>query len=115
MSICKLVLLCLRISYFKIIVYQKVLANFNRDMYGHYLFTPRELTNWCLSLLRYNLSDFKDNTSVEPLLEIWAYEACRLFQDRLVDNEARQQFDNILSTVLQEDWRTSVKLKGKNF
>ena len=90
----------------------KVLASFNRDMYGHYLFTPRELTNWCLSLLRYNLNDLKDNNSVEPLLEIWAYEAYRLFQDRLVDNDARQQFDTIISNVLQDDWRTTIKLKG---
>jgi hypothetical protein len=84
-------------------------------MYGHYLFTPRELTNWCLSLLRYNLNDLKDNNSVEPLLEIWAYEAYRLFQDRLVDNEARQQFDTIISNVLQDDWRTTIKLKGLTF
>jgi dynein heavy chain 2 len=71
-------------------------------MYGHYLFTPRELTNWCLSLLRYNLNDLKDNNSVEPLLEIWAY-------------EARQQFDTIISNVLQDDWRTTIKLKGLTF
>lgn len=93
-------------------VYLQIQSKFNRDMYGHYLFTPRELTNWCLSFMRYNLNDFKDNTSVEPLLEIWTYEAFRIFQDRLVDNEAREQFETIISNVLQEDWRTGVKLKG---
>jgi dynein heavy chain 2 len=83
-------------------------------MYGHYVYTPRELTQWCLSLLRYNMSDLKDSNSLDGLLEIWAYEACRMFQDRLVDDEAKQTFDAILSNVLQDDWRTNIasKIKG---
>jgi len=96
-------------------IYIQVLAKFSRDTYGHYLFTPRELTNWCLSLLRYNLVEIKNDSSVDSLLQIWAYEACRIFHDRLVDTDSRNTFLGILSSVLQEEWRSSgilSKLKG---
>jgi dynein heavy chain 2 len=98
-------------------VYSQVLKNFSRDSYGHYLFTPRELTNWCLSLLRYNLADIQSDSSTEPLLQIWSYEACRIFHDRLVDLESRKIFIGIMSSVLQDEWRTGnimQKLNGNN-
>lgn len=88
-------------------IYSQVLSKFSRDDYGHYLFTPRELTKWCLSLLRYNLTELKKDTSTEALLKVWAYEACRIFHDRLVDKEARKTFISILSSVLQDEWRSN--------
>lgn len=81
------------------------MSKFSRDKYGHYLFTPRELTNWCLSLLRYNLTELKSDSSVESLLQVWAYEAMRIFHDRLVDKDSRNQFISILSSVVQDEWR----------
>ena len=88
-------------------IYSQVLSKFSRDTHSHYLFTPRELTNWCLSLLRYNLTELKNDTSVDSLLQVWAYEACRIFHDRLVDKEARKQFLSILGGVLSDDWRAN--------
>ena len=88
-------------------IYTEVQAKFSRDSFGHYLFTPRELTSWCLSLMRYNLAEIQGDASTEPLLQIWAYEACRIFQDRLVDQEAKRQFTAILSAVLQDEWRAA--------
>lgn len=38
------------------------------------------------------------------LLEMWTYEACRLFRDRLVGQKAQEQFDAILSSVVRSDW-----------
>ena len=70
------------------------------------MFTPRELTNWCLSLLRYNLPELKNDQGTDSLLQVWAYEACRIFQDRLVDDESRKQFANVLSGILQDEWRS---------
>jgi dynein heavy chain 2 len=87
-------------------VYSQILSKFSRDEYGHYLFTPRELTNWCLSLLRYNLSELKSDSSVESVLQVWAYEACRIFQDRLVNKDSRKTFQSILSAVLSDEWRS---------
>ena len=46
--------------------------------------------------------------SQEVLLEMWAYEARRLFRDRLVGEKAVDQFDAILGSVLQSDWSASL-------
>lgn len=39
---------------------------------------------------------------------MWAYEARRLFRDRLVGEKAIDQFDAILGSVLQSDWSASL-------
>ena len=38
------------------------------------------------------------------LLQMWAYEARRIFSDRLVGDRAHDKFESILSSVLQTDW-----------
>ena len=43
-------------------------------------------------------------SSQDGLLEMWAYEARRLFRDRLVGERAMEQFDAILSSVLRSEW-----------
>ena len=35
---------------------------------------------------------------------MWAYEACRLFRDKLVGDDAQREFDAIISSVVQSDW-----------
>ena len=35
---------------------------------------------------------------------MWAYEARRIFSDRLVGDKAHDKFESILSSVLQTDW-----------
>jgi dynein heavy chain 2 len=86
-------------------VYEQTRQKFTVDDYSHYLFTPRDITVWVRSFLRYDLSD--DNSS-EKVLEIWAYEARRIFRDRLVGNESRNRFDTILMSVLRNDWSADV-------
>lgn len=44
--------------------YEVLRKTFSVDQQSHYLFTPRDLTQWLLGLLRYDLND--DN-----ILEIW--------------------------------------------
>ena len=78
------------------------------DYFGHYLFTPRDLTKWVLGLLRYNLKDSKHGKTSDHVLEVWAYEANRLFRDRIVGQDNVLQFDNILYTVLRSDWSANV-------
>ena len=71
----------------------QVRAKFSVDDYSHYLFTPRDLTNWILGLLRYNLDSGSGDRSAQHLLEIWAYEGKRLFRDRLVGKQGLDKFD----------------------
>jgi len=90
-------------------------SRFSQDTHSHYLFTPRDLTRWCLSLLRYDFSSIRnDNNTAESLLEIWTYEACRLFKDRLVGNDAQDKFDQLIDKTLKTDWSSNAlgSLKG---
>ncbi|XP_018025771.1 cytoplasmic dynein 2 heavy chain 1, partial [Hyalella azteca] len=83
-------------------VYHQVSSSFSVDDYSHYLFTPRDLTRWVLGLLRYTLP--VEDSSPLPLLRVWLYEACRMFRDKLAEEEDMQKFDRIVLTCLQSDW-----------
>jgi dynein heavy chain 2 len=82
-------------------------TGFSQDVHSHYLFTPRDLTRWCLSLLRYDFSSIRNDASADSLIEVWTYEACRLFKDRLVGNDAQDKFDQILDKILRTDWSSN--------
>ncbi|XP_056467776.1 cytoplasmic dynein 2 heavy chain 1 isoform X1 [Gadus chalcogrammus] len=84
-------------------VYEQVKAKFTVDDHSHYLFTPCILTQWVLSLLRYDLTAAHANVT-DSVLEVVASEARRLFRDRLVSSKDLHAFNNILSSVLQGDW-----------
>lgn len=73
------------------------------------------MTRWCLSLLRYDFSSLRNDTSAENLLEIWTYEALRLFKDRLVGSNAQDKFDQIIEDTLKNDWSSNAlsSLRGK--
>ncbi|KAK7096855.1 hypothetical protein V1264_003902 [Littorina saxatilis] len=88
--------------------YEQMRAHFTVDDYSHYLFTPRDLTQWVMSLLRYDLTaGAKEHTS-ETVLEIWAYEARRLFRDRIVGAESQAKFDKLLMSVVRSDWSANI-------
>ncbi|XP_062407923.1 dynein cytoplasmic 2 heavy chain 1 [Sardina pilchardus] len=89
-------------------VYEQVKAKFTVDDYSHYLFTPCILTQWVLSLLRYDLTAGKSTTAADTVLEIVAYEARRLFRDRIVTAKDLHAFDNILMSVIRGDWGSDV-------
>ncbi|XP_053312461.1 cytoplasmic dynein 2 heavy chain 1 isoform X2 [Spea bombifrons] len=89
-------------------VYEQVRAKFSVDDYSHYLFTPSILTQWVLGLFRYDLSGGSSKQLQDYVLEIIAYEARRLFRDRLVTTKELNTFDNILMSVLQGDWGSEI-------
>uniref|UniRef100_A0A8C4HFM9 Cytoplasmic dynein 2 heavy chain 1 n=1 Tax=Dicentrarchus labrax TaxID=13489 RepID=A0A8C4HFM9_DICLA len=84
-------------------LYEQVKAKFTVDDHSHYLFTPCVLTEWVLSLLRYDLTAAQSNVT-DSVLEVVAYEARRLFRDRLVSSKDLHTFDNILSSIIRGDW-----------
>ena len=57
---------------------------------------------------RYDLTDSSSGASSDHVLEVFVYEAYRLFRDRLVGTEAINRFDNILATVVRSDWSANV-------
>ena len=89
--------------------YTRSQKRFTSDMQPHYIYSPRELTRW-----KYAINEALDTfETVEDLIRLWANEALRLFQDRLVyddekewcekqvDEIAHQCFRNFRETALQ--------------
>ncbi|XP_058542508.1 cytoplasmic dynein 2 heavy chain 1 isoform X7 [Neofelis nebulosa] len=89
-------------------VYEQVRARFTVDDYSHYLFTPCILTQWVLGLFRYDLEGGSSNHPLDYVLEIIAYEARRLFRDKIVGAKELHLFDSILTSVFQGDWGSDI-------
>ena len=89
-------------------LYEQIKTKFTVDEYRHYLFTPRDLTNWVRNLLRYDLEN-------DELLDCLMYEAERVFRDRLVDVESMGKFNTILAGILRSNWRHQGSLDNVYF
>ncbi|XP_077915202.1 cytoplasmic dynein 2 heavy chain 1 isoform X5 [Halichoerus grypus] len=89
-------------------VYEQVRAKFTVDDHSHYFFTPCILTQWVLGLFRYDLEGGSSNHPLDYVLEIVAYEARRLFRDKIVGAKELHLFDSILTSVFQGDWGSDI-------
>ncbi|CAM9408681.1 unnamed protein product, partial [Ectocarpus fasciculatus] len=89
-------------------LYDQVKGRFSVDEHRHYLLTPRDLTAWVRGLLRYELNS-------EQVLDCVAYEAQRLFRDRLADSDSRTRFDGMLNAQLRSVWGHTADLTGVGF
>lgn len=73
---------------------------FTQDMQPHYVYSPREMTRWVRGICEAIRP--LDNLNVEGLVRLWAHEALRLFQDRLVEeSERRWTNENIDAVALK--------------
>ncbi|KAH6676840.1 cytoplasmic dynein-like protein 1 heavy chain 1 [Halenospora varia] len=63
----------------------------------HYVYSPRELTRWVRGI--YEAIRPLETLSVEGLVRIWAHEALRLFQDRLVAEDERKWTDEAVHRI----------------
>ncbi|XP_005182290.1 dynein heavy chain, cytoplasmic isoform X3 [Musca domestica] len=70
---------------------------FTQDMQPHYVYSPREMTRWVRGICEAIRP--LDSLPVEGLVRIWAHEALRLFQDRLVEESERRWTNENIDTV----------------
>jgi dynein heavy chain 1 len=77
---------------------------FTTDIQAHYIYSPRELTRWVRGI--YEAIRPLEVLSVEGLVRVWAHEALRLFQDRLVTEEERQWTDENIDRAASEHFPT---------
>ncbi|KAL0950615.1 hypothetical protein HGRIS_007406 [Hohenbuehelia grisea] len=77
---------------------------FTTDVQAHYVYSPRELTRWIRGI--YEAIRPLETLSVEGLVRVWAHEALRLFQDRLVTEEERQWTDEHIDSSAMEHFPT---------
>ena len=82
--------------------YTRCQQHYTPDVQPHYIYSPRELTRWKHAL---NESIESMNT-VEDLVRLWAHEALRLFQDRLVLPEEKEWCDKLVDSIANQYFPT---------
>jgi dynein heavy chain 2 len=90
---------CTKLANTMLDIYDGVKRSFRPDDYRHYQFTPRNLTEWVQGLQRLAMG-------VE-VLDGFAYEASRIFRDRLVGEEAISTYDGIVRQAMAVQWQWS--------
>ncbi|KAG9288876.1 hypothetical protein G9A89_001252 [Geosiphon pyriformis] len=70
---------------------------FTPDIQAHYIYSPRELTRWMRGI--FEAIKPLEALSLEGLVRIWAHEALRLFQDRLVTEEEKKWTDDNIDAI----------------
>lgn len=73
---------------------------FTPKIQPHYVYSPRELTRWVRGL--YEAIRPLEVLSVEGLVRIWAHEALRLFEDRLVAEDERKWTNDAVHRIALE-------------
>ncbi|KAJ0425536.1 dynein heavy chain, cytoplasmic [Aspergillus carlsbadensis] len=79
-------------------------TRFTPKIQPHYVYSPRELTRWVRGV--YEAIKPLETLSVEGLVRIWAHEALRLFQDRLVTEDERAWTADAVCRIALENFPT---------
>ena len=79
-------------------------VRFTPAIQPHYVYSPRELTRWVRGI--YEAIKPLENLTLEGLVRIWAHEALRLFQDRLVAEDERKWTDEACYRIALEHFPT---------
>ncbi|XP_061897473.1 cytoplasmic dynein 1 heavy chain 1 isoform X1 [Entelurus aequoreus] len=85
---------------------------FTQDTQPHYIYSPREMTRWVRGI--FEALRPLETLPVEGLIRIWAHEALRLFQDRLVGDEERRWTDENIDMVALKHFPNIDKEKALN-
>ncbi|KAJ3451774.1 dynein heavy chain [Anaeramoeba flamelloides] len=75
------------------------------EMQPFYIYSPRELSRWCRALVSI-LTPLNGDVTLEQLIRIFAHEALRLFQDRIIEDENRQWTNKILDQIIFDNFPT---------
>ncbi|PVI03176.1 dynein heavy chain [Periconia macrospinosa] len=85
-------------------LYMESQKKFTPDIQPHYVYSPRELTRWVRGV--YEALRPLETLPVEGLVRIWAHEALRLFQDRLIAEDERKWTEECVHRVAMENFPT---------
>ncbi|KAF9889413.1 hypothetical protein FE257_007314 [Aspergillus nanangensis] len=85
-------------------LYLESQTRFTPKIQPHYVYSPRELTRWVRGL--YEAIKPLETLPVEGLVRIWAHEALRLFQDRLVDDDERMWTSDAVRRIALDNFPT---------
>ena len=91
-------------------LYVESQAQFTPQIQPHYIYSPRELTRWARGV--YEAIKPLETLSLEGLVRIWAHEALRLFQDRLIAESERRWTNEAIERIALEHFPTIDKDKA---
>lgn len=83
-------------------LYLESQARFTLKIQPHYIYSPRELTRWVRGV--YEAIRPLEYLTLEGLIRIWAHEALRLFQDRLVTEEERKWTEEAIHRIAMQNF-----------
>ena len=75
-------------------LYNECKARYSTALQSHYLFSPRELTRLVRGV--YTAINTGPRQTLRSLIRLWAYEAWRIFADRLVGVKEKNSFEQLL-------------------
>ena len=76
---------------------------FTPDIHPHYIYSPRELSRWLRALWKAVSASGDDvDWTLNKILRLFAHEALRLFQDRLVELDEREWTDKKLDETIRK-------------
>ena len=78
-----------------ILLYGYCKNTFKPSSQPHYIFSPRELTRWVRGI--YRAISYGPRQTLVSFIRIWAYEAWRIFADKLVSQQERDIFETLLA------------------
>ncbi|KAL8732460.1 MAG: hypothetical protein Q9166_002673 [cf. Caloplaca sp. 2 TL-2023] len=81
-------------------LYTESQSRFTPKIQPHYVYSPRELTRWARGI--YEAVKPLETLQLEGLVRIWAHEALRLFQDRLVSKREREWTQDSVNRIALE-------------
>ncbi|CAI4034808.1 hypothetical protein SMKI_11G2590 [Saccharomyces mikatae IFO 1815] len=85
-------------------LYNECKTSYTTDHQPHYLFSPRELTRLVRGV--YAAINNGPKQSLRSLIRLWAYEAWRIFADRLVEVKEKDSFEQLLYKIVAEYFPT---------
>eukprot|EP00466_Bigelowiella_natans_P012270 jgi/Bigna1/52380/estExt_Genewise1Plus.C_70193 len=86
--------------------YRESQSHFTPDVQPHYIYSPRELSRWVRAMYEaMHPEKLQGHTLLpEDLVRLFAHEALRLFQDRLVEKAEREWTDEKLNAVILKNF-----------
>lgn len=85
-------------------LYAESQKKFTPEIQPHYVYSPRELTRWVRGV--YEALRPLESLTLEGLVRIWAHEALRLFQDRLIAEDERKWTEECVHRVALDNFPT---------
>ncbi|PIO76653.1 putative ATP synthase F1, delta subunit [Teladorsagia circumcincta] len=90
-------------------VYLASQEHFTQDDQPHYVYSPRELTRWVRGICEAIAP--LDGITPDQLVRLWAHEALRLFQDRLVTEVEREWTDELVDSTAEKYFGGACNIK----